>query len=589
MATSISNVFNPFDGISVPPAQAKYIDPFAGLSGNNVPIVDNTPAVNPAGVSGRAQVWNPAKLWNDNASNIDLGFDIPVDATNFAAGWGKAVSDIGTGAKQRFTESASKPNNQTLSTLITGNQQSEVGKLRSQVAEQRKLDSALMDTGYGKAGHFIGTGVTLAPTAFIPGVNTYTGAAVLGAGMGALSPSESNEETLVNTGIGAAGGFIGQGIGKGIGNLVSVLRGLKSKTNLSKGQKDAIQTANDLGFKTLPSQKTGSRELAQIEAQLEAHPESSGPFNAVAQSNRDRFNEITANAIGEHGSDLSSPVLGAAKDRLGKVFESVATKDPVPLDGNSVVSHLAGLEKEFEGTFANRATLTDNPLVERYLNLAAGGTATREQLRSISSNLGKAAHNAMTSNGGDRAMGNALFQVQDEIDNQILKSLSGDQRTEFSQALQQYRTLKQITSRTNVINPASGDVNPRALASALMSKDKNGYTFGSNDSDLYKAVKFVQAYPKLVNDSGTATKTAISVGQLPAKAMGAIISRLYMGMGNAAAKAPNSYRLAPGFATTDPLAQEIARLLSNPNVNNRAGTLLGVSAGMMPKSVDATQ
>ena len=59
------------------------------------------------------------------------------------------------------------------------------------VAESRKLDSALMDTSAGKIGNFAGNVGLMLPTVAIPGAATLRGAALSGAGQGLLQPAES--------------------------------------------------------------------------------------------------------------------------------------------------------------------------------------------------------------------------------------------------------------------------------------------------------------------------------------------------------------------------------------------------------------
>lgn len=98
----------------------------------------------------------------------------------FRAGMGKAFADIGRGTGQ-------------LVGLVD----------RDDVAESRRLDASLMSRGAAAAGNIVGNLAMLAPTALIPGANTLTGAASIGAVTGALQPSTSTAETLSNTGLGA--------------------------------------------------------------------------------------------------------------------------------------------------------------------------------------------------------------------------------------------------------------------------------------------------------------------------------------------------------------------------------------------------
>lgn len=103
------------------------------------------------------------------------GFD------KFAAGAGKAITDIGRGVGQL------------------------VGAVsKEDVAESRKRDAALMNTGAGQAGNIVGNVAAFAPAAFIPGANTMTGGAAIGALSGLVQPATSAEERVKNTAVGGA-------------------------------------------------------------------------------------------------------------------------------------------------------------------------------------------------------------------------------------------------------------------------------------------------------------------------------------------------------------------------------------------------
>lgn len=114
---------------------------------------------------------------------FDTGIKTPQGLDRFLSGAGGAMTNIGRGIGQTFGASS-----------------------RDDVAESRALDEPLMRTGAGMAGNITGNVVSLAPAAFIPGVNTIAGGAALGAGMGFLQPSVSSGDTLRNTGFGAVAG-----------------------------------------------------------------------------------------------------------------------------------------------------------------------------------------------------------------------------------------------------------------------------------------------------------------------------------------------------------------------------------------------
>ncbi len=85
------------------------------------------------------------------------------------------------------------------------------------IAQSRKTDAALLDTGAGQVGSVIGNVAAALPTAFIPGANTVTGAALIGAGTGALyTPGDLSDRAGAALG-GAIGGAAGQAIPKAYG------------------------------------------------------------------------------------------------------------------------------------------------------------------------------------------------------------------------------------------------------------------------------------------------------------------------------------------------------------------------------------
>lgn len=445
-----------------------------------------------------AQEYNPAQSGSTlRIGPLDTGVAMSPGVTNFLAGAGQAMTNVGRGVGQRL------------------------GMVSPQdITESRRLDAPLEATGAGAAGNIAGNVAMMAPTALIPGVNTAVGASLLGAGMGAVQPSVSGHEQAMNVAGGVVGGALGAGLGKAIGGIAS-----KAGSALTQGQSAALRAGTDLGLQATPAQQTGSRAMGLLESALESRPETSGPFNSIRNANQTVLNKVAAKAIGVDSSELSSPVLANALEKISNVYEKVATKTPAAIDPDAALNNLARIEQNYSGQYAGHATISSNPLVQRFLNFAADGSATGEQLQSLSSNLGKAARNQMTSGGGDRAMGMALHDVKDVVDEALQNSLSGPLQREFAGARANYRNLMALTQRTNVVNPSSGNVNGRALASALMSRDRGGFTMGGDTSDLYNAARFVQAFPSAVGDSGTATRASGGLLGAAANLGGALTTR----------------------------------------------------------------
>jgi hypothetical protein len=87
-----------------------------------------------------------------------------------------------------------------------------------------------------------------------------------------------------------------------------------------------------------------------------------------------------------------------------------------------------------------------------------------------------------------------------------------------------------LTQRAGVVNTGKGDVSGRSLANLLSQKDKRGFVFGENQTPMYDAARFSQAFAPIVGDSGTATR-------MPIQGAWDLVSRLPM---NIAARAYTS-------------------------------------------------
>ena len=128
---------------------------------------------------------------------VETGLTMPQGLSRFAAGGGKAFTDIARGAGQ-----------------MVG-----MGPSREEMTQIQQQDKPLMNTGAGTAGNIAGGIAAAVPAMAIPGVNTYTGLGALGGAMGALRPVAGDESRLANMGEGAALGVAIPAAISGGGNL----------------------------------------------------------------------------------------------------------------------------------------------------------------------------------------------------------------------------------------------------------------------------------------------------------------------------------------------------------------------------------
>jgi hypothetical protein len=457
---------------------------------------------------------------------------------NAAIGAGKYFTDLGLGARELYARAADtiSPRAPTLSGLIAG-QPSRTAAIQQAVTAKRQTDAPVMATEGGKVGQ-LGAGLLSSlPALAIPGANTYAGAAIAGGAQGALTPTTQSESTLGNTAVGAALGAAGKGVGDLAGRLPGLAASaLRSRPlpppNLTPAQSAALVSGQALGMRATPGQALGSAPLQQVEAKLESMPWTSGPFARLKTGNAQALNRTVAQSIGENSSHVDASVLDAADTRLGNIFDSVRAPSRIVMQNPQATTQtLNAIDQDFRGLLPGNGSIREaNPLVADAENLLSQGAANGQQLGSLSSKLGKAAYKQMSSPSGDRDLGAALYRVKDHVDDVLESSLSGAEQAEYAAARTQYRNLMQITSRVGIVNPNTGNVSGASLANRLQQSDRAGFMYGRNQTPMYQAARFAQAFKPIVGDSGTATRSA-DFKDLALSVVGSPLSAAYMRSG----------------------------------------------------------
>lgn len=170
---------------------------------------------------------------------------------------------------------------------------------RDDVAEMQKRDAPLMKTREGFWGNVAGNAAAFLPTAFIPGANTMSGAALIGAGTGLAAPSSSTKQTLTNVGVGTVAGPAAIAVGRGLGALYEGGKSLfapffqsgqdkiaadllrASATNPAQAAKN-MQSATVLVPGSLPTAAQVAKDpgIAQLERTIAANPEMAAALQA---------------------------------------------------------------------------------------------------------------------------------------------------------------------------------------------------------------------------------------------------------------------------------------------------------------------
>jgi hypothetical protein len=464
-----------------------------------------------------------------------------------------------------------------------------------------------MNTFAGNAGYFL----PALGTAFLPGANTVAGSTVLGGAMGALTPTAEGESRLLNTGFGTGTGYLGAKLSNAVGNRLAAWRqarlerqaaaqgasassgagvnatvgggsstvtanpqvngsltgsgggynfgyvGADQAGGLTESQAAALARGQELGFRTTPGQASGVKGLQQMEAKLESQPMTSGRFWAIKDHNQQNLNGIVAHSIGERSNVVDDVVMGRARARIGGVFERAATDTSRALDQDAFLSNLSRIEEDYSGMLPGNESIAKHPLVSQLFDLVSRGQASGRQLHALSSRLGKLSRSQMTSQGGNREIGMALADVKDLADEMLGEGLAPEMQAELRTARQQWRTLLQLES-PGVVNTSSGNVSGPSLANFLARSDKRGFIYGGNQSPMYSAARFAQAFRPLVGDSGTATRAPLNgvidfAGNLAMQ----VPMRLYTSQGAASATAATANAARAAGRAAGPVASPV--------------------------------
>jgi hypothetical protein len=444
----------------------------------------------PSGVviQGVPDGWNKAQLTNYLvakgkgallASEADKAMANPTKdmsgVQRFLAGAGKAYADTGRGIRQ-----------------LTGNldQQS--------VDESKRLDEPLMNTGAGMAGNIIGNAALFAPTALVPGANTYTGSAIAGSLAGLLQPVASGESRGMNVATGAGAGVAGQAVGRLLGRAIRPVA-----SELSPEQQALASAARREGIPLSAGDATGSRPLQITESVLENLPLTSASQLAQREAQQRAFTAAALKRAGIQSDSAGAQILGAQKNALGSELGSIAQRNS--LDMNPVVGKLGNIVDDASrhlppDAAAKVSTMADKILEQIDKKGVMSGTnyqGWREPLRNMASK-------------GDETS-RYFGQLRRALDDEFKAQLQGSDAQTFTDASRKYANLKTITHAMGGAGnlPAIGQISPAQLSSAIgNAMGREGKALGRGD--LNELARIGQTFVKdKIPNSGTAQRQLI--------------------------------------------------------------------------------
>lgn len=380
----------------------------------------------------------------------------------FLAGAGKAFADVGRGVGQM------------------------VGAVsREDVAESRRLDAPLMDTGAGVAGNLAGNVAMLAPTAMIPGANTVTGAGVIGGVAGLAQPSTSTRETVTNVLAGAAGGAGGQAVANKVPNMLANRVNAAKATQAANGQKfQAAQAASREGYVVPPA----DLEPGALSEAVSAFSGKIKTAQVASQRNQQVTDRLAREAIGMRAGDqLDDAALQAIRHQAAQQgYAPIRQAGTVQAD-QTFLSALDNIASTQQGAAKSFPGLAENGVVDMVAKLKqpsfdAGDAVDATRV------LRDAADKAYRQ--GDKTLGKASKQAADALEDMLERHLTAAGNPDALKAFRDARTLIAKTySVQKGLNPQTGSVAADKLAKELAKgKPLSG--------ELRTIAETAQAFPK---------------------------------------------------------------------------------------------
>lgn len=438
-----------------------------------------------------------------------------------------------------------------------------LGKTTPEEIDQHKRAMAgLRSTTAGTVGDIGGQIAASLPASLIPGVNTYLGAGLAGAGIGALQPTQKEGERLSNAAIGATGGLIGNAVGRGIGKLLQpVPRSIDNATG--------VEAAKRLGMQLTPGQRTGSTGLQQAESVLSRTPGSAGMFDRIKDLNQSKINAAAAKSIGENSTNLTEKVIARASDRIGKTFNELSSKSKVSLDDDftKLINELKGTNEKL-GPFRNPQV---DGLIKKSTQLAQMEDIPGDVYQVIRSELTSGADDAYRA--GNSAAGRAMKDIRNALDDSAKKGLSAADQIAWDKVRKEYASLKTLVKGNTI---EAGNVKPNLINSAMAKFNPQMYKSGAIDSPLNDIGVIAQNFKQSVPNSGTPERTAMQnmlfgnpVTGIPSMALANMYGRAYLSKPGQAYMNNGMVKMSPGVRRFLANAGLLSGATSLSNVNNQ--------------------
>ncbi len=422
----------------------------AGMTPHNGPTLDQINAINRAKRNAPGFAAEQARVQADNKRREFAALPAPA---RFAIGAGGRVAAAGRGAGQLFAQVADyvDPQEQNLSSLITGRPTSRYGHAMQREAQARQRDSYMSGDVAATLGGIAGdVGMLAAPGGAIgklSGIRALAANAGLGAAYAGLQPVIDGESRAKNAGVGAAFGAGGHALASGVSAL-----GRSAANAVPKDIQAMAKRARELGIPLHASQVSQSLPV-KVAASAGKYLPFSG-YAKAASRQQESVNRAVAKTFGSDAKKLTDDAMHAARRKLNSGFEDIYNRNTFPIT-EKVARKLVQVERDAARRLTNdEAQVLRNQLDDILAN-ADDGVLSGQKYQAVRTSLKKA-------EGGDK-LGLAVKELRQALDDMAAEAVGPADAAKLKTLRSQWANFRTAENALKQNAGAGGDVRLASL------------------------------------------------------------------------------------------------------------------------------
>jgi hypothetical protein len=384
-------------------------------------------------------------------------------------GIGGGIADLLRGIQQRAVEAGTAMG--AVPPFVKSRLYEEEAKRR----ENREFNPDV--TQAEKIGRGIGMIGGTAPLAFLPSGQTAVGstlASILSGGAaGAMLPTTSGTEALLNAGMAASGQAGGNFAARAV--LPTTARGL------SQAQKDIIDAATAEQIPLRTSEATGSNVIKNWEQMRANRPITGGMEQRFNTRQTEAINRAFTRRLGNEMNEVNDASLREFQKKIGGDIGNMVKGKNVPLDTdffNAVVA--VDIDSKIGGNLTSTPALSKT--IDDAIDLIANKPAVKgETAQRIRSKLMDRARDARAAENTELA--NGLEDLVDGLKKSIEGTMTGAERDAWKVANRRYANYK-LVEEAFIKDPRSlalGDVPINKMARVMEQSRPRSYVHGTGD------------------------------------------------------------------------------------------------------------